>query len=69
MYLPDAWWLAAQVFDACQANDDAQAALMQGSRWIRDTALPHVPEEFRDSFLHRNPTNLALLAAARRRLA
>jgi hypothetical protein len=28
-----------------------------------------VPEEFRDSFLQRNATNRALLAAADRRLA
>ena len=33
------------------------------------TALPNVPEPFRESFLQRNPTNRALLAAADRRLA
>jgi len=32
-------------------------------------ALPNVPEEFRDSFMQRNPVNRALLAAADRRLA
>jgi len=69
MYLPDAWWIAVQVFDACAASDEALMALAQGTRWIRQLALPHVPEAFRDSFLHRNPTNLALLAAADRRLA
>jgi hypothetical protein len=26
------------------------------------TAAEHVPDEFRESFLHRNPTNAALLA-------
>jgi tetratricopeptide (TPR) repeat protein len=69
MYLPDAWWIAVQVFDACAASDEALMALAQGTRWIRQVALPHVPEAFRDSFLHRNPTNLAVLAAADRRLA
>jgi DNA-binding SARP family transcriptional activator/tetratricopeptide (TPR) repeat protein len=69
MYLPDAWWIAVQVFDACGASDDAMAALAQGTRWIRQVALPNVPAAFRDSFLNRNPTNLALLAAAGRRLA
>jgi DNA-binding SARP family transcriptional activator len=68
MYLPEAWWIAVRVFDACGASEQALAALAQGTRWIQAT-LPHVPDEFRDSFLHRNPTNLALLAAARRRLA
>ena len=34
--------------------------------WIHDTALPHVPEAFRDSFLHRNPVNRTLLTAASR---
>jgi hypothetical protein len=67
MYLPDAWWIAAQVFDAGGAGDEALMALAQGARWIRQVALPHVPEAFRDSFLQRNPTNRSLLAAAARR--
>jgi len=69
MYLPDAWWIAVQVFDASGANEDALMALANGTRWIRQVALPHVPETFRDSFMQRNPTNLAMLAAAGRRLA
>jgi len=69
LYRGEAWWLAAQVFDA--AGDSAQAllALAQGTDWIRCVALPNVPEEFRDSFLSRNPANRALLAAADRRLS
>src|SRR2546427_5176966 len=47
MYLPDAWWIAVQVFDACAASDEALMALAQGTRWIRQLALPHVPEAFR----------------------
>ncbi|HWH81377.1 MAG TPA: hypothetical protein VNU71_03985 [Burkholderiaceae bacterium] len=66
MYRAEAWWVAVRVFDACGANEDAMAALAQGSRWIRQVALPHVPDAFRESFLHRNPTHRALLAAARR---
>jgi hypothetical protein len=69
MYLPEAWWIASQVFDACAASDEAMMALAQGARWIRQVALPHVPAAFRDSFLQRNPTNLHLLAAAGRHLA
>lgn len=67
MYLPEAWWIAAEVFDACGASDEAVMALAQGTRWIRQVALPHVPEAFHESFLQRNPTNRALLAAAGRR--
>jgi tetratricopeptide (TPR) repeat protein len=66
LYLPDAWWIAAQVFEAGGAADEAANALAQGRQWIRQTALPHVPDEFRDSFLDRNPINAAILAAARK---
>jgi DNA-binding SARP family transcriptional activator len=67
MYLPDAWWIAVQVLDACGATDEATMALAQGARWIRQVALPNVPEAFRASFVQRNATNRALLAAAGRR--
>ena len=69
MYPADAWWIAVEVFDACSASEEAQAALQHGARWIRETCANHVPAEFRDSFLGRNPVNRALLAAAGRRLA
>jgi DNA-binding SARP family transcriptional activator len=64
MYLPDAWWIALQVFSNLGADDEAAAALASGVHWIRQVALPQVPEPFRDSFLHRNPTNRALLNRA-----
>ena len=68
LYRGEAWWRAAQVFDA--AGDSAQAlmALAQGTEWVRSVALPNVPEAFHDSFLQRNAANRALLAAADRRL-
>ena len=68
MYFAQAWWLAAQVFEANGDGDEAMMALARGALWVRRTALPNVPEPFRDSFLQRNPTNRALLAAADRRL-
>ncbi len=68
MYLPQAWWTAAQVFDACGDTGSAITTLAQGNRWILDIALPRVPEVFRDSFLQRNATNRAMLAAAGQRL-
>ena len=69
LYLPEAWWLAAQVFEANGDGDDALMALARGAQWVRRVALPNVPDEFRDSFLSRNATNRALLAAADTRLA
>ena len=68
MYLPEAWWIAVQVFDACGAGDEAVMALAQSARWIHQVALPQVPDEFRASFLQRNATNLAVLAAANQRV-
>ena len=67
LYLGEAWWIAAQVFEASGDGDHALMALARGAQWVRRVALPHVPEEFRDSFLQRNATNRALLAAADRR--
>lgn len=67
--LGQAWWLAAQVFESAGHGDQALIALGHGARWVNHVALPHVPAEFRDSFLHRNATHRALLAAADRRLA
>lgn len=69
LYPGEAWWIAARAFDAAGDGDDALMALSHGARWIRRVALPQVPDEFVDSFLHRNPSNRDLLAASDRRLA
>jgi DNA-binding SARP family transcriptional activator len=42
-------------------TERAAALLAEALGWLRLTALPQVPEAFRDSFLHRNPVNRALL--------
>ncbi|MGZ5157154.1 MAG: ATP-binding protein [Caldimonas sp.] len=68
LYFGHAWWLACQVFEASGDGDQALMALAHGAQWVRRVALPNVPEAFRDSFMQRNPTNRALLAAADRRL-
>ncbi len=67
LYLGEAWWIAAQVFDANGDGDEALMALARGAQWVRRVALPQVPEEYRNSFLQRNAANRALLAAADRR--
>lgn len=69
LYFGEAWWIAAQVFDANDDREDALMALAQGAKWVRQVALPNVPAPFRDSFLQRNPSNRALLAAADAKLA
>lgn len=53
-------WLVHEA--AAAAGDAALAAAAQaeGCRWIQ-AALPHVPEAFRDSFLHRNPVHRSLM--------
>ena len=66
LYPPDYWWIAHQVFAAASDRPAADRALRKGVDWIRQSALPHVPEPFRDSFLHRNPVNRALITAAGR---
>ncbi len=68
LYPGEAWWIAARVFDANRDDDDALMALAHGMQWVRRKALPQVPEPFRESFLQRNASNRALLAAADRRL-
>jgi len=66
LYFGHAWWLASRVFEANGDGDRSLMALGQGAQWVRRVALPNVPEPFRESFLDRNPTNRALLAAADR---
>lgn len=54
-------WRAAL---AAGETEHARRALADGVAWLRHKALPHVPPEFLDAFLHRHPVNRALLAAA-----
>lgn len=53
---------------ALQALGDPGAAplLAAEQAWVRQVAARQVPEAFRESFLHRNPFNRALLAAGTR---
>ena len=47
-------------------RERAAAVLAAAVGWIRETALPQVPDAFRDSFLHRNAVNRTLLTAESR---
>jgi len=62
MYIPEAWAIARRAFLEAGDDDAARAALRRALAWI-EAALPDVPEEFRDSFRHRNAVNEWLLAA------
>ena len=64
MYLPELHLVAWRALAAAGDAPRAQRALMAGADWVRQQALPQVPAPFIDSFLHRNPVNRDLLAAA-----
>jgi tetratricopeptide (TPR) repeat protein len=66
MYRPEANLVAGRALAQAGAHAEAAAAFRAGSDWVRSHALPHVPVPFLDSFLHRNPVNRELLAAAAR---
>jgi tetratricopeptide (TPR) repeat protein len=65
LYAPEYWWIAAQAFKAAGDEQAFESALRRATDWIHQTALPQVPAEFKDSFLHRNPINRAVLTAVR----
>jgi DNA-binding SARP family transcriptional activator/tetratricopeptide (TPR) repeat protein len=66
LYPATAAAIGRDIFLARRDPDRATACLVRGVEWIQKTALPQVPEAYRDSFLNRNPINRALLAAASR---
>ncbi|MBE7417799.1 MAG: AAA family ATPase [Ideonella sp.] len=66
IYAGEFWWLLAEACAAGGDRDGADTALDAAARWIR-AALPHVPEAYRDGFVHRHPINRQVLAAAARR--
>jgi len=69
LYFPQECWLGFELFDACGDRDEAQGELQRGVDWVRQIALPQVPDAFRDSFLTRNAVNRALLTTFDRRMA
>jgi tetratricopeptide (TPR) repeat protein len=63
IYPAELWWMLFQALDAGGDRSGAEQALRRGYDWIQ-AALSEVPEEFRDSFLNRNPINRAITLAA-----
>jgi len=60
-YMPELWWVAAQVHAAMGLRDRRRAAVQTGVDWITRLAREQVPDPFRESFLQRNPVNAQLL--------
>jgi DNA-binding SARP family transcriptional activator len=69
-YQPDVVYFAeiGQVaHQVLSANGENGASVLRDTvEWIQQTTAHHVPAEFRDSFMHRNPVNRDLLTAASR---
>ena len=65
-YLPELWLVLARARLTLGHADAAARAAADGVAWVRRVAQHHVPAEFQDSFLHRNPINRDLLELAGR---
>ena len=64
LYFPVVGQVAREVL--IQNGESGDAVLRSTVDWIQQRTAHDVPVEFRDSFMHRNPVNAALLAAATR---
>lgn len=65
-YLGELWLHCANALLAAGDDDTARQVLTDGLAWLRTTLRDQVPPEFADSFIHRNPVNVALRALADR---
>ncbi len=59
-YLPELWLVAGQVHAALGQPVRAAQCWRDGAAWVQRVAVEHVPQAFRESFLHRNATNAEL---------
>ena len=64
LYPAERWLNAWRAWQLAGRQQEALAALAQGSEWVRGTSRTQVPEPFRDSFVRANPVNQQLLRAA-----
>lgn len=63
-YRGEFWLYLARGMPAAGHTERALNLVAEGAEWVRRTARLQVPEPFRESFLHRNPVNVELLALA-----
>lgn len=66
-YPAEHWLDCADALARIGDSDAAQRLIQRGAEWVRAAARDEVPQEFRSSFLNRNPVNAELLARAARR--
>ena len=66
VYPPSVWLACFEIHVSCGRPDDASRCLREALKWIRQTALPHLPIPFQDAFLHRHPVNLLVQSHADR---
>jgi tetratricopeptide (TPR) repeat protein len=65
-YPPTAAAIGHEILLASGETGRATELLATAVAWIQHNAAAHVPDAYRDSFLHRNPVNRALLTTASR---
>ena len=61
-YLPEIWLVAARTLATLGRDAAARKACAEGRAWIQRAHDTQVPDEFRESFLRRNPVNSELLS-------
>ncbi len=61
IYRGELWLHGGRSLLAIGEPQRADELVRLGAEWVARTAATDVPEAFRDSFLHRNPTNVSLL--------
>jgi hypothetical protein len=66
MYRGEAWLALALVYLKADQRENLKRFVRGGVDAVRRTAMQDVPDNFRDSFLHRNPVNRELLTLATR---
>lgn len=66
LYAGERWLATVRVLHACGCRSAAEHAVREAVDWVNRIAREHVPAEFRDSFLNRNPVNRELLTLATR---
>jgi DNA-binding SARP family transcriptional activator len=64
VYLGEVFDTHYKALEACKSKS-AKAYLEQTYTWLMDIANNNVPPEYRESFLNNNPTNKAILEAAK----
>lgn len=65
-YRPEQLARCAAAYRRLAREADARRAVQTALDWVHRQALPQVPAPFVESFLHRNPVNVALRADAAR---